>query len=118
MLWVDRYGNCQLNVDPDEVEGWGDRIQLKWTRPTEGTRTATRVRTYDEIGPGQVGLVTDSYGLLSISVHRGSAAADLGLAQGDELHLVRLADDPAGPTPAPPGSPSPSTSVPDRAEGP
>jgi len=97
VLWVDRYGNCQLNVDPDEVEGWGDRIQLKWTRPTEGTRTATRVRTYDEIGPGQVGLVTDSYGLLSISVHRGSAAADLGLAQGDELHLVRLADDPAGP---------------------
>ena len=24
VLWVDRYGNCQLNVDPDEVEGWGD----------------------------------------------------------------------------------------------
>jgi S-adenosyl-L-methionine hydrolase (adenosine-forming) len=90
VLWVDRFGNCQLNIDPDEVADWGDRIQVKWVRPTEGTRTATRVRTYDDLGPGQVGLVVDSYGLLSIAVHRGSAAADLGLAQGDELHLVRL----------------------------
>jgi S-adenosyl-L-methionine hydrolase (adenosine-forming) len=92
VLWVDRYGNCQLNVDPDEVASWGERIQVKWVRPTESTRTARRVHTYDELGPGQVGLVVDSYGLLSISVHRGSAADDLGLAQGDELHLVRLGD--------------------------
>jgi S-adenosylmethionine hydrolase len=92
VLWVDRYGNCQLNVDPDEVADWGDRIQVKWVRPTEGTRTATRVHTFDDLGPGQVGLVVDSYGLLSIAVQRGSAAADLGLAAGDELHLVRLDD--------------------------
>ncbi len=26
VLWVDRFGNVQLNVDPDELEGWGDRI--------------------------------------------------------------------------------------------
>jgi S-adenosylmethionine hydrolase len=90
VLWVDRYGNCQLNVDPDEVAGWGDRIQVRWVRPTEGTRTATRVHTFDDLGPGQVGLVVDSYGMLAVAVHRGSAAADLGLAQGDEVHLVRL----------------------------
>src|SRR5690606_7889972 len=22
VLWVDRYGNCKLNVDPEAVEGW------------------------------------------------------------------------------------------------
>ena len=24
VLWVDRYGNCQLNVDPEAIETWGD----------------------------------------------------------------------------------------------
>jgi S-adenosylmethionine hydrolase len=72
VLWVDRYGNCQLNVDPDEVEDWGDRIQVRWVRPKEGSRTATRVRAYDDLAPGQVGLAVDSYGLLAVVVGRGS----------------------------------------------
>jgi S-adenosyl-L-methionine hydrolase (adenosine-forming) len=92
VLWVDRFGNCQLNVDPDEVDAWGDRIQLRWVRPTEGTRTATRVRVYDDLPTGQVGLAVDSYGLLAVVVGRGSAAETLGLAAGDEIHLVRLDD--------------------------
>ena len=93
VLWVDRYGNCQLNVDPDEIEGWGDRVQLRWTRPTEGVRTARRGRAYDDLVPGQVGLVVDSYGLVSVTVTRGSAAETLGLVAGDELALIPLAGD-------------------------
>ena len=23
VLWVDHFGNCQLNVGPDEIAGWG-----------------------------------------------------------------------------------------------
>jgi S-adenosyl-L-methionine hydrolase (adenosine-forming) len=98
VLWVDRYGNCQLNIDPDQIASWGDRVQLRWTRPTEGTRTARRVRAFDELGSGQVGLVVDSYGLLSVAVARGSAAETLGLEAGDEISLVPLeADGDAGP---------------------
>jgi hypothetical protein len=93
ILWVDRYGNCQLNVDPDEVEGWGERIQLRWRRPAEGVRTARRAHAYDDLATGQVGLVVDSYGLLSVTVSRGSAAETLGLVAGDELALVPLAGD-------------------------
>ena len=26
VLWVDRYGNAQLNVDPSEIEAFGDRL--------------------------------------------------------------------------------------------
>jgi S-adenosyl-L-methionine hydrolase (adenosine-forming) len=103
VLWVDRFGNCQLNVDPDEVDAWGDRIQLRWVRPKEGSRTATRVHVYDDLATGQVGLAVDSYGLLAVVVARGSAADTLGLAAGDEIPLVRLDDggdgaeaDPAG----------------------
>ena len=43
--------------------------------------------------PSQVGLVVDSYGLLAVSVARGSAADTLGLEAGDELTLVPLDDD-------------------------
>ena len=102
VLWVDRYGNCQLNIDPDQISSWGDRVQLRWTRPpagaavgagpTEGTRTAQRVRAFDELGSGQVGLVVDSYGLLAVAVSRASAADILQIAAGDELALVPLGD--------------------------
>jgi S-adenosyl-L-methionine hydrolase (adenosine-forming) len=92
VLWVDRYGNCQLNIDPDQIASWGDRVQLRWTRPTEGTRTALRVRAFDELGSGQVGLVVDSYGLLAVSLSRASAADALQIAAGDELALVPIGD--------------------------
>ncbi len=97
ILWVDRYGNCQLNVDPEAVDTWGERVQLRWPKPRPGVRAAVRAGTYGEIGPGQVGLVVDSYGLLAVSVRNGSAAEALGLEAGDELSLVPLDDGPDGP---------------------
>src|SRR2546421_167943 len=39
VLWVDRYGNAQLNVDPSDVESWGDRIRLRFG---DDARTARR----------------------------------------------------------------------------
>jgi S-adenosyl-L-methionine hydrolase (adenosine-forming) len=96
VLWVDRYGNCQLNVDPDAVARWGERVQLRWTKPREGSRTAIRASTYGDLQPGQVGLIVDSYGLLAVSVPRGSAAETLGIVAGDELSLVPL-EGPEGP---------------------
>jgi S-adenosylmethionine hydrolase len=95
VLWVDRYGNCQLNVDPDQLAGWGDRVQLRWSRPREGVRTAVRAAAYADLASGQVGLVVDSYGLLAVSMSRGSAADTIGLAAGDELALVPLHGDEA-----------------------
>jgi S-adenosyl-L-methionine hydrolase (adenosine-forming) len=97
ILWVDRYGNCQLNVDPEAVDTWGERVQLRWPKPRPGVRSAVRAGTYGAIGPGQVGLVVDSYGLLAVSVRNGSAAEALGLEAGDELSLVPLDDGPDEP---------------------
>ena len=42
---------------------------------------------------GEVGLVVDSYGLLSVSVDRGSASAELGLRSGDPITLDPLVDE-------------------------
>ena len=90
VLWVDRYGNCQLNVDPDEVAGFGPRVQLRWGADV---RTVERATTYDRIAPGRIGLVVDSYGMLSVCLGRRSAAAELRLAVGTEVTLASPSDD-------------------------
>jgi S-adenosylmethionine hydrolase len=92
VLWVDRYGNCQLNVDPGEVTRFGSRVQLRWN---DDVRTAERADTYQGIAAGQVGLVIDSYGMLSICLGRRSAADELTLTVGTEVTLGAPADDPA-----------------------
>ena len=92
VLWVDRFGNAQLNVDPDELAAFGDRVRLRYADTTRSARLGT---TYAELGPGDVGLLVDSYGLLAIAVNGHSAAATLGLAEGDELTIEPLeGDDP------------------------
>lgn len=95
VLWTDHYGNLQLNVDPAEIEDLGDRIELRFDGRV---RTGVRHRTYAEVPTGEIGLVVDSYGLVSIATDRHSAAEELALGTGDEIVLVPLAEDgrPAG----------------------
>ena len=83
-LWVDRFGNVQLNIDPSEVEEMGDVLTLTYG---ERSRTAVRCDSYADIKAGSIGLVVDSYGLLSLCVDRFSAARELGLAAGSAVSL-------------------------------
>jgi hypothetical protein len=89
VLWVDRFGNCQLNVDPAEIDDLGARVQLRWG---EDVRTAERAATYEGIAVGQVGLVTDSYGLLSVCMGKRSAADELAMRVGTEVTLAAPGD--------------------------
>jgi S-adenosylmethionine hydrolase len=84
VLWVDRYGNAQLNVDADEVAELGERLVM---RGPGGMRRVVLAETYGAIVPGQVGLVVDSYGLVSICLDRRSAADELELHAGAEVRL-------------------------------
>lgn len=95
VLWTDRFGNLQLNVDPAEIEAFGDRVALRFDGRT---RTGVRHQTYGEIPTGEIGLVIDSYGLVSIAFDRSSAADELGIGTGDEVQLAPAGDDgrPAG----------------------
>lgn len=96
VLWVDRFGNAQLNVDPDDLAGWGDRVRL---RIDGSVRVATVARTYADLGTAELGLVVDSYGLVSIVLDQASAADELRIAAGDAVTLLPIPDDePAGVT--------------------
>ena len=84
VLWVDRFGNIQLNVDPDDLLLMDDPLVLV---SGDKTRTAVRARSYSDLRPGQVGLITDSYGLISIALDRRSAAEELRIGSGDSVTI-------------------------------
>lgn len=92
VLWVDRYGNAQLNIDPDEIESFGERVRLRFG---DDVRTARRVGAFTDVGPGEIGLVIDSYGLLAIVVDRHSAASELGLHTSTEVRIESFDGDEA-----------------------
>ncbi|MFA9564916.1 MAG: S-adenosyl-l-methionine hydroxide adenosyltransferase family protein [Acidimicrobiales bacterium] len=95
VLWVDRFGNCQLNIDPELIESWDGRAVYE---PDEGPRTMPLVESFAALPAGGIGMVLDSYGMVAVAGNRSSAADELDLAAGDELSLRPPGDDdePAG----------------------
>ncbi|HWJ63752.1 MAG TPA: SAM-dependent chlorinase/fluorinase [Acidimicrobiales bacterium] len=90
VLWTDGFGNLQLNVDPDEIEAFGPRVELRFD---DRIRTGVRHDTYADVATGEIGLVVDSYGLVSIAANRTSAADELRIGTGDEVILAAIGDD-------------------------
>ena len=91
VLWIDRFGNCQLNLDPDDLEELAPAGAPLQIAAGDNLRTAERVGAYAEVSAGRVGLITDSSGLVSLAVSRRSAADDLGLHEGAEVRLTTAA---------------------------
>ena len=90
VLWVDRYGNAQLNVEPEELEGFDERVAVV----VDGSHhTGRRADTFARVAPGEVGLVVDSYGLVALALDRDSAARELGLSAGSGVVIRSLDDD-------------------------
>ena len=87
VLWVDHYGNAQLNVAPDDLGHLEDPLTL---RTADGRRTVRRAATYATIGSGEVGIVVDSYGLVSLALDRRNCAAELSLEPGSAVTLSCL----------------------------
>ena len=85
VLWIDRFGNCQLNVDPVDVDRFGSTMLVVMPN-TE--KIGMRTEAYDQIPTGRAGLMVDSSGLLSLAIARGSAASEFDLAEGDEIRLA------------------------------
>jgi S-adenosylmethionine hydrolase len=97
VLWIDQFGNAQLNVSPDDLpDTFGQRVEVRCSTPTDPTggtvRSTRRVGAYAEIDRGAVGLLLDSSGLLALAMDQRSAAEELGLAVGDQVTLLPADD--------------------------
>ena len=69
VLLPDRFGNVSTNIPGPAPVGWAD------ARLAVGARSLRLVRTYDEASAGEYVAIFNSFGLLEISLPRGSAAA-------------------------------------------
>ena len=88
VLWIDRFGNLQLNVDPAQLVDWPSTVRLAVGEGGDGeTRIATRVGSFAEIGVGAIGLLVDSYGLIAIAANQGSAAEVLRVGEAEQITL-------------------------------
>ena len=88
VLWVDRYGNAQLNIDPGDLAALGvepgGALEIQCGKDR---RTGRWVGSYAEAGPFELAVVVDSYGLVSITRDRRAAAEELGLQPGSAVTL-------------------------------
>jgi S-adenosylmethionine hydrolase len=93
VLAIDRFGNCQLNIGPDDIASWGEQLEIAIG---EVSRVARRVPTFGAVGAGAIGLVVDGAGMLSLVLDRRSAAEELAASAGDQATLRPLGPDDRG----------------------
>jgi hypothetical protein len=90
VLAIDRFGNVQLNLRREQLDSFelsqGDRIEI--TMQLEAYY-AVVASTFADATAGELILYEDSYGLYSIAISGGDAAALTAATPGDEIRLSR-----------------------------
>lgn len=84
VTWVDAFGNCQMNVGPDDIAHFGPVLRLVIG---DDVRSARVVSHFADIDGGAIGAVIDSYGMVALAVDRGSAAEALRISAGDAVFV-------------------------------
>jgi S-adenosylmethionine hydrolase len=110
VLAVDRFGNVQLNIEPELLEPYGQRVAVLHD---DARHSARWVRSFDELGTGEFGLVVDSDGLTEVVSNRSSAAQELNLEVGVEVRIDHVDSTGSTVTTTPVGiSPKPERTTP------
>jgi len=88
VLYVDRYGNVQLNLNAEHLARVGirpgDRVEVE-----VGFERyfAAAARTFGEARTGDIVLYEDAYANIALAINRGNAAQMFSVRVGDELRL-------------------------------
>jgi S-adenosylmethionine hydrolase len=90
VLYVDRFGNVQLNLTRDHLDGIGVVPGTRLELELAGERYyAVAARTFADARKGDLILYEDSYRNISVAMSQGSAASLLSARPGQDLR-VRL----------------------------
>ena len=91
VLYVDRYGNAQLNLSKGDLERTGIVPGRRVDLDLDVERyDATAVSTFADARAGDIILYEDAYGNIAIAITDGNAAEMLPIRPGQEL-TIRLA---------------------------
>jgi S-adenosylmethionine hydrolase len=89
VLWIDHFGNCQLNLDADMLRardlapGAGFEVRIG-----EEAGRVRWVETFADAKPSELVVLVDSYGLLTLVLDRQSAAVRHKLRVGSAVALI------------------------------
>jgi S-adenosylmethionine hydrolase len=89
VLYVDRFGNVQLNLTRSDLARVGieDGSQVEVAVGFE-RYYAVAARTFAEVRPGDIAVYEDAYLNVAVAVNKGNAAAMFGAGVGTELELA------------------------------
>jgi len=87
VLYVDHFGNCQTNISPEELKEKnfevGDTLSLK----VENQELTSKWCNNYQNTTGGVGVVTDSWGMISIFLSNGDASKLLNCKDGSKVTI-------------------------------
>jgi S-adenosyl-L-methionine hydrolase (adenosine-forming) len=88
-IYIDRFGNVQLNVDHEDLADTGVKLgrRVQILLKSGDSHEAVFVRTFADVGPDHLLLYEDASRRLALAVNYGSASDRLGLAVDDELRI-------------------------------
>jgi S-adenosyl-L-methionine hydrolase (adenosine-forming) len=99
VLYVDRYGNMQLNLSREQLEQVGIEPGVRLELEFQGERYyAVAARTFADARPGDIVLYEDSYGNIATAINRGSAAEMLSARAGQPIRVSTVRPSPDRPT--------------------
>jgi S-adenosylmethionine hydrolase len=86
---IDHFGNLQLDAGHEDVSDSGLKLgrAVRLQTAARRSRLTQYVRTFADVGEGEVLLYEDAQRRLSVAISHGDAAAELGLAIDDELWI-------------------------------
>jgi S-adenosyl-L-methionine hydrolase (adenosine-forming) len=87
-LYVDRFGNIQLNLNAEQIEPLGivpgRRVEIELA---VDRFYAIAARTFAEAGVGEIILYEDAYRNIAVAISRGNAAETFGVRPGMDIRL-------------------------------
>jgi S-adenosyl-L-methionine hydrolase (adenosine-forming) len=88
-LYVDRFGNVQLDVQHDDLADTGVKLghRVELTVPSGPPHEAQVARTFADVSSGGLLVYEDAYRRLALAVSHGNAAERLGLRIDDEVRI-------------------------------
>lgn len=92
--WIDHFGNVALNIAGPLIAGWPRSVAVTVAGGPEVTVAV--IEAYEQVAAGRIGVLVDSEGWVSLAADRSSAAAALGVVEGDPV-VLRAAPEAAPP---------------------
>jgi S-adenosyl-L-methionine hydrolase (adenosine-forming) len=87
-LYVDRFGNIQLNLNREHLEQFGIEPGRQVEIEHAGERYyAFAARTFADARPGEVILYEDAYDNVALAISGGNAAQTFGVSAGNEIRI-------------------------------